>query len=231
MSERPKLSLRSFGLIGLLGGVGGAINAWSYYSKITIFSVPSLPPDFSTDCLTLLAGAAHGGLLAVIPLGFVVLLWKSRWVVRLSGTLIVGVLSGWLSGVPMFILLRPPSSWDHWWGPVAWPLALPPPGFDMWRLFLPLEFFGFVGLLYFFFLNICRQLTTSRLFRHLLMGSLSGSLGSLTWWIFVSGEPWYIAVLWSFLHGTIWGSLVGFGVWKAQQSSYQAIEQSTPSVP
>ena len=66
-----------------------------------------------------------------------------------------------------------------------------------------------MALLY-LFLNLCRQLSQKHLSVHLLIGSLSGSLGSLSLWVELQSW-WYF----SLIHGTIWGALVGFGVWKA----------------
>lgn len=75
----------------------------------------------------------------------------------------------------------------------------------------PYLYFGLVGVVYFLLLGACRWLSAKSLSVHALMGSLSGTLGSLYWWI--AWGPWYFSVL----HGTIWGSLVGFGVWRSQR--------------
>ena len=110
-----------------------------------------------------------------------------------------------LAGVPAALsasgvldALAWPSHWDN----------------GLWQ---PFVYFGFVGSLYYGFLSLCRQLSQKRLSVHLLMGSLSGSLGSLLLW--VEREPWYF----SLIHGTIWGALVGWGVWRAQRAAQNPI--------
>lgn len=82
-------------------------------------------------------------------------------------------------------------------------------------LSLPYMFFGAVGFAYYLLLNLFRQFSAKRLIVHLLMGSLSGCLGSL--WVWVTLQRWYFSPL----HGTIWGSLVGFGVWRAVREGHR----------
>jgi len=79
---------------------------------------------------------------------------------------------------------------------------------------------GLTGFVYYLLLNLCHQLTNKNLVVHLIMGVLAGCTGSLI----TSFDPrvppntqlWLLAS--GGFHGTIWGSLVGFGVWKSQQA-------------
>jgi len=68
-----------------------------------------------------------------------------------------------------------------------------------------------VSLLYYRALTLGRQLRTPDLRTHQLIASACGVLGSL--WFWLDSKPWYL----SLLHGAIWGSLVGFGVWRFQR--------------
>ena len=189
-----KLSLRSLSLIGLLGGLGGAINAWGCYAR---FPVPVVQyKDFTWHVIPV--GAYHGFVLAVVTIGCAAFFLERGWVGRFVGLILTGWLCGWLSWIPIAIYFEGGTSrailWPFHWTPRA-----------LWE---PYCYFGFVGLIYYFLLNIYRHLAEERLEMHLSMAIVSGSLGSLWWWI--SWEPWYLSIL----HGTIWGMLVGFGVWK-----------------
>lgn len=88
---------------------------------------------------------------------------------------------------------------------ITWPLheRIQETALSLWQVF------GLVGLLYCGALSLLRQGLSSKRWVHLLMAITSGSVGSLWWWI--SYKPWYF----SLLHGTIWGSLVGYGVWRS----------------
>lgn len=218
-----RIDLRSLGLIGLLGGLGGAINAWLCYAKIPV--PVSEHGDFSWYIIP--AGALHGSLLATITVGGVALLWNRKWRLRSVGPFLVGWVSGWLAFIPIYIYISWDSSGLSVWGPptervlkitdvfnsLIWPIGYGQ-GEDLWgRLWMPLAipyaYFGLVGLAYSFSLNLWRQLSSRDLWSHLLVASGAGFLGSLWWWI--SYTPWWF----SLLHGTIWGSLVGFGMWKS----------------
>jgi len=206
-----KLTMRSLGLIGLLGGVGGAINAWLCYANLPVaFGDGKGPAGFSWHIIPL--GCAHGALLALTAVGLALLFSKGNLLVRCAGLPISGWLSGWFSLIPIHLYLAVKEfgvSPRRLFAALIWPLngsheAAPP--------WMPFLYFGFVGLAYYFLLNICRQLPAKKLLVHVVMGSASGSLGSLWWWSM--WKPWYFSAL----HGTIWGSLVGFGVWKSQRA-------------
>ncbi|MBI4354451.1 MAG: hypothetical protein HY595_04365 [Candidatus Omnitrophica bacterium] len=205
MGETMKMPPRSLALIGLLGGVGGMVNAWHCYSiKILDFSWSIIP-----------AGFCHGMVLAVVSVLGAVLFLKRAWGVRLVGLPVVGWLAGWWSGIPLWLhyfWTTPPifkgevagMTWSKIVRAFIWPF-----GGGIWQ---PYFWFGLVGAAYYALLNLSQQLTSKRLMTHLMMGIISGILGSLWWWI--SSKMGYLSVV----HGTIWGSLVGFGVWKSQQA-------------
>lgn len=209
MSTRATLSSQALGRIALLGGVGGAINAWLCYAKLPGCSVPEM--DFIWAILP--AGALHGGLLAVIPVWAAWLLREQRMRPRLAALPLAGWVSGWIPYIPISfyvgLYFAPDFGGGGWYDKLLkafWPFRM-----DVESLWMPWQSFGFVGAAYYLLLNLCRGLTSRSLFRHLLMGILSGALGSLWWWS--TFKPWYLSVV----HGAIWGSLVGFGVWKSQQ--------------
>lgn len=221
MSQPPKITLRSLGLIGLLGSVGGAINGWLCYTTIQVpvqvlgagpeTAAEPMAPAFSWYIVPV--GAAHGGLLASVSVSMAVWLFKRHRLLRIAGVPLTGWLAGWLSFIPVGFSavmslagIQAALSASGVWEALVWPSH-----WSGWESFWqPYLHFGFVGALYYLFLNLCRQLSQKRLPVHLLIGSLSGSLGSLLWWI--EQEPWYF----SLIQGTIWGSLVGFGVWRVR---------------
>ncbi len=150
--------------------------------------------------------------MAVIAVGFSAWLWPRKPLVRWLSLPGVGWLSGWLSFVPFASLALDNKG--------SLTLVKDLPSF-VWpsmkitteALLLPYLCFGLVGVVYFFLLTICQGLAVKRLSVHLLLGSVSGTLGSLGFWL--PFEPWYLSVL----HGTTWGTLVGLGMWKSQLAS------------
>src|SRR3989338_2894291 len=212
MDEKVTINVRGLGLIGLLGGLGGAINAWLCYARIPVpvmteGFMDSRRQPFDFPCSVIPGGACHGGLLALISVALAALLWQRGWLTRLTGLAVAGWLAGWLSYIPLGLSMDETVSGKQMVEALVWPFERPPQS-----LLVPYFYFGLVGSAYYLFLNLCRQLTRQQLGLHLFIGSLSGILGSLWWW--VGFKPWYF----SLLHGTIWGCLVGFGVWKSQQS-------------
>ena len=117
--------------------------------------------------------------------------WRRKWFVRLMA-------------LPVTIVVG-------WWAPSVWLYSRYPPD-SAAAAQMPFLAFGAIGALYVFLLAVCRQLSAKSLGVHLLMAIASGCVGALYWW--VAWGPLYF----SLLHGAIWGSLVGFGVWKIQQS-------------
>ena len=214
MSEKMLINMRSLGLIGLLGGLGGAINAWLCYARLPVpVGEVNDPMTFAWPVIPL--GFVHGSLLALIGIGVAFLLWKQKWFVRLIALPVVGWIAGWLSYIPLHVYIhrifgksKEPLLKDLLEA-CAWPFSFSEPEVVA---FAPYMSFGLVGVGCFLLLNLCRQGTIKALWRHLLVGSVSGILGSLWWWI--GYKPWYF----SLIHGTIWGSLVGFGVWKSQRA-------------
>ncbi len=215
---------RALGLIGLLGGLGGAINAWLCYRHIPMS--PAAAKDFFEFSWWIIpAGTVHGAILAIVPIAIVGVVAHQRTLVRWLTLPLAGWLSGWLSYIPLNLYLdlfghipfhtRPTldtilPTIGEW---IAWPLHNHPHVTEaLWR---PFCFFGLVGSCYSLGLCVSRRWRVETLFVHLFIGSLSGVLGSLWWWILWSnGTLWYFSVI----HGTIWGSLVGCGVWISQRS-------------
>ena len=163
------------------------------------------------------AGVLHGMLLAVIGVGTASLLRKRPVFLRWLVLPLVGWVAGWLSWVPVQISLNLGSSnlevllnLGFIWAALVWPLSSTGPAME--RLLLPWFVFGLVSLLYCGVLALGPRSFSSRsLPLCILLGVLSGSLGCLLFWVALPGVPKYLSPL----HGTIWGSLVGFGVWRA----------------
>ena len=208
-----KFTWRGVGLIGLMGGLGGAINAALCYFKLPV-SIPMdvTPPSQAIDFPwhVVPAGALHGALLACGSVGCAQLVWNQRLKLKLVGLLLVTWMVGWVSFIPIRLSVFRENVHDA----ITWPLAS---GLahvlDVVRG--PVTSFGLVAGLYYLLLALCRQLTARSLQRHVLLGALSGVAGSCYWW--ASFGRWYF----SLMHGTIWGALVGYGVWRAQQQTHQ----------
>lgn len=205
---------RALGLIGLLGGLGGAINA-----SLCYFQQAS---DFSWDIIP--AGAVHGALLAVVTIAVFNALSKRGTLVRWLGVPLSGWLAGWLSFISFGLYIA--SKKDMWWlnaqagssgltpkeilENLFWPFT---ERAGVERLWMPYAYFGLVSALWYASLIACLSRTFRRPWPQMLLGALSGALGSLWWWS--DFKPWYF----SLIHGTIWGALVGYGIWRAQQTS------------
>ncbi len=200
-----RMPLQSLGLIGLLGGVGGAINAFLCYAKL-----PVPVGNFVTFNWHIVpAGAAHGALLALISVAVAARLSKRKPSIRWWALPVVGWVAGWLSYIPLHLSITERFSVESVFRALIWPLG------DgkleiLGLLRYPFEAFGLVGATYYVFLSFFDQIGRSLRVRHVMWGVISGCLGSLWFW---TSYHWYF----SLLHGTIWGSLVGFGVWKSQQ--------------
>lgn len=189
--------LLSLGQIVCLGGTGGAINAWLCYMQWPVPAADNV--DFPLHVIP--AGAGHGALLALVAVGAAMLLCQHRLWLRFAALAVVGWLSGFLSWMPLNASLN-----------LEWPEEFPwdqffEPGISL--LTWPFLYFGFVGLACYFALGVCRGLRLRKPEHHVALGSVSGTLGSLYWWI--AWTPWYF----SLIHGSIWGGLVGYGIWRA----------------
>ena len=77
------------------------------------------------------------------------------------------------------------------------------------HLYWPWWAFGLVASLACLAWGSARLITSRHLVLQMAVGSIAGILGSLWWW-----SSWE-ASSYSLLHGTIWGCLVGLGVWQA----------------
>ena len=198
-----KITARAMGLIGLLGGAGGAINALLCYLKFPVDTGPHVP--FPWHIIP--AGGAHGALLAAIAAGCASAVWNQRAWMRWAAAPVVGWLSGWLSWIPLQLCLHPEVGINK--APL-WPFVGNNFKETAWGLW---QYFGLVGMLCFVGLQLLRRASPARRRPFLAVGIISGCLGSLWWWIEM--KPWYF----SLIHGTIWGSLVGYGVWKSQRAA------------
>jgi len=225
MGDTLRIRPRALGSIGLFGGLGGAINAWWLSSRG--FPVGTLYKE------NLLATAACGALLAITVIGLSRFFWDKCKFLQWVGFLIAGWVSGWISWIPIEMLyyFQAAAGFKALLA-LAWPFTSFFEGginsVNRVRVLYPYLTFGFVGLVYYFFLIIGGKLVARKLAVHLLIGCASGCLGSLIFWMAFKWvnlpmltDQTHIVVLgtvFTIIHGTIWGSLVGFGVWKSQQS-------------
>jgi len=194
-----KNKAQPLGFIGLMGGLGGAVNAWLCYAKIPV------SPGYTEFAWHMIpAGAVHGGVLAVVAVGAALLVWDQKPAVQWGALPVVGWLAGWWSWAP----LQQSIFGKGVIGSLFWPFHSSLR--EMWLGLL--QYFGLVSLLYYGGLVLGRQLRAADLRTHQVIAGASGVLGSL--WFWIDAKPWYLC----FLHGAIWGSLVGFGVWKSRQT-------------
>ena len=151
------------------------------------------------------ARALHGALLAIISAGLAVLLWPRQALIRWLALPLVGWVTGWVSSVPIAVVLFSRLSGSV----LLWPFGK----LGLGTLVSPYLSGGLVSVVWCGLLICHRPPSPRSIIWHLLAGTTSGVLGSLPWWLFMF-KPWYFSPL----HGTIWGSLVGFGVWKSQRA-------------
>ena len=211
-----RITVRGLGLIGLLGGLGGAINAWLCYAKLPVpiggVNIDE-PSAMQFHWSVMPGGAAHGALLALIPTIAALRLSRMTWPIKVGAVPIVGWVSGWLSWSAMSVAMNLQEQGAKTLiGVFGWPLQVANEGSD--ALWFPYCYFGFVGLLLFvLLLSPLIEKAARRFWVSVALSVGSGVLGSLWWWI-IWGR-WYF----SLIHGTIWGVLVGFGVWKATREN------------
>lgn len=200
-----KPAIRSLGRIAVWGGLGGAINAWLCYAHLPvpimsgggIFGGPS-PIEFYWT--TIPGGFGHGAILALMSVLLAGRLAAQPLPIRVAAA----AAAGWIAGYLSWIVLSTAMLLGEWPDILVWPLDQ-----GWWQ---PWLHFGLAASLYIAGLSLRPNWPGPRLVPHLLCGIASGALGSLWWWIM--STPWYF----SLIHGTIWGALVGYGVWICENS-------------
>ncbi len=185
---------------GLLGGFAGALNAAHCWATL---------PDCKFSWHIVPAGAVHGALLALIAALFSALFYERTLAARLA----VLPLMGWLAGCVSFGPLNLSLGW-HWDMYAFWKK----PGEAYW----PFQAFGLVATAAFLGWAVFKLLRARRLLAQLLATIFAGMAGSLWWWLSMESHHWY----YSLLHGTVWGSAVGLGVWSVYR---ERTEEGTAS--
>jgi hypothetical protein len=171
---------------GLGGALGGGANASHCLAAF----------QENLEWHILPAGILHGALLAVAASLCAWWIFNRGLAVRILALPVAAFLCGYASFLPIalsadFDLKMFAFAQDE---PSVW-----------WPFFA----FGIVGGLACAFWGAARLLGSPRIALHILAGSASGILGSLWWWIEWANWPY------SLLHGAVWGSLVGYGAWRA----------------
>jgi hypothetical protein len=146
------------------------------------------------------AGLIHGALLAALSLFCARFIAAQRLALRLALPAVEGYIIGYATFLPIVLSAHFDLSF-FWFGQEDQPFYWP-----WWA-------FGLVAALSCLGWGAARLIGSSRLAVHLATGSVAGVLGSLWWW-----SSWEESLT-CLLHGTLWGCLVGLGVWKAGQSS------------
>jgi hypothetical protein len=186
-SKLGELLLRS-GVGGALGGLFNAAHCWATLSHSEI------------HWHIIPAGAVHGALLALIAVLSSALVLERSLPVRLLVLPFVAWIAGWLSFEALSLSLG--------WGDMM---------FEVWtrpkNILGPYGNFGLVVAWAFLGWAILRWLRSPRLLVHLACAVSAGIWGSLWWWISMDTEHWY----YSLIHGVVWGSLVGLGVWSIRR--------------
>lgn len=200
----------------LLGGIGGAINGLIHFLNQEPPKPPSTSPDsflpfldFDLRCpwTIIPVGLLHGALLAAIAI-LAVNLTTGRRFARIAAPLFAGYIAGWISFIPVLALALRAWSWEL----LIWPvddLAHHRYQFSD----SPFEYFGLVTLILSAVLLWTPHILRRSLPFLLGAGAISGILGSF--WFWTKFDP----LVYSFIHGTVWGLLVGFGLWWGQRRS------------
>ena len=216
-------SARGLALIGLLGGFGGAIVAylsgtseWLSYD-LQRFALPlwviigteAIPRGFITALTVFVAGRCAGRDRIMWFVGLYVVGWSWSCLYAILSTLTPFV----FELLPIGPTVKPVVDLRfHLLLPMAfvW-LLLPFSLLFPWGFGLTTVWVGLGGVTYYCGLTtIMLDHRMRGLAGHILLASLSGWLSYLPW-LTTLHKPWHDAVL----YGTIWGALVGFGVWKA----------------
>jgi hypothetical protein len=213
--------------IGLLGGLGGGINA-----TLCFLDIPPIDKTWSDFAWQVIpAGAIHGFFLSALTVWLAVFCYGFRYLFRWIGMVLSSWIIGWISFIPLQIYMDFDSYKHfiknqvdlHFIKEYVLPSLIWPLGGSPSNLYAPWFFFGFVGLVYYYILNIREQLNSKKLARHLVWGGLSGILGACGWWLELLHSP----VL-PLVHGPIWGLLVGFGIWKFKPAESKNLYQNPP---
>ena len=186
--------------VALCGALGGGTNAWLCFARVPVPVKDN--PNFGWHLIP--AGAVHGAVLAIVSFGLGTFLSRRTVRARLAAALPLA----WLAGFASWIPLNRSAFDEPWAKSVAWPFH------QRWdgALLGPLQYFGFVALLY--YAAVAFGLTRhTRLAPHVACASAAGVLGSLWWWSAM--EPWYLSIL----HGAIWGACVGVGAWASHRGA------------
>lgn len=168
------------------GAVGGALNA--------LHALYAFRENLAWHIVP--AGMVHGALLAGLSI------FCARWVAsqRLALRLTMPAVEGYFIGYVTFLPIALSAHFDlsfFWFGQ------------EDQALYWPWWAFGLVASLACLAWGSARLITSRHAIAHMAAGSGAGVLGSLWWWSSWEDSPY------SLLHGTIWGCLVGLGVWQA----------------
>ena len=195
---------RRLGTMAFWGAFGGGINALLCYAHLpapimtgeSVFGGSS-PIEFPWTVIP--GGAAHGAILAVAGVWTAARIARYPILIRAMTAAIAGWIAGWIS----WIALSTGMLMNEWPEILVWPFQQ-----GWWQ---PWCYFGLVTTLCIAGLSMRPNWPGTQLIPHLLVGIISGVLGSLWWWIM--STPWHF----SLLHGTIWGALVGYGAWSCER--------------
>ena len=180
-------------LIPTLGGaLGGAINAYLCYAKI--------PVDVAAFKWHIVpAGACHGAILILFSLLLSRYFYSKDIIFRCIGLFLTGYLAGGTSWSAIRTSIDEKITIETlWW--------IDREGF-MDAILEPFQTFGFVAVGLYIYLVVLRQMNHLRWELHMIGCVISAIAGSV--WFWANCGFWYL----SFLHGIIWGCLVGYTIW------------------
>jgi hypothetical protein len=214
----------------VFAGIAGGINGFLCFAKFPIIAGRG-SNTFDFDWQIIPAGAMHGAILAFFSIGPAILMFGKS---RVVGSVFAPVL-GYMAGKYSIAALMEgiDSSHSIFTGAFWKGLTI----FDVWKfiripfqpvdklseLWIVISWFGLVALIYFVLLSLAKQLFARNLAVQTVAAITSGILGSL--WFWISFGPWYF----SLIHGTIWGTLTGFGLWIALRQKQGNHPQNAPA--
>ena len=184
----------------ILAALASGINAWWCFAG---FPVSINGNSFKWQIIPM--GAIHGAIIAFLTIGASILLYNRNKILFVIFTPFIGWIAGHYSFPPLLWGIYPSGSfsWENYWG-IFFNYER---SFDITELYVPYMYFGLAASIYYLFICVFKQLYNEKLLYQLLMGIVSGVLGSL--WFWITTEQWYF----SLLHGTVWGAFVGYGIW------------------